>query len=61
MLSSCGVADSMLNSKHLKLTADLADAGIEYCKDGKFFDFHSQRHETGTLLLSSLQDFSSNK
>jgi len=32
---------------------DLKDAGIEYCVDGKFFDFHSQRHETGTLLASS--------
>lgn len=32
---------------------DLTEAGLEYCEDGKFFDFHSQRHETATLLAAS--------
>ncbi|HUV66750.1 MAG TPA: tyrosine-type recombinase/integrase, partial [Sedimentisphaerales bacterium] len=35
------------------LRDDLKDAGIEYCVDGKVFDFHSLRHETGTLLAAS--------
>ncbi len=35
------------------LRADLAEAGIPYVDDGFFFDFHAQRHQTGTLLAAS--------
>jgi hypothetical protein len=35
------------------LRADLAEAGIPYVDDGLFFDFHAQRHQTGTLLAAS--------
>ncbi len=35
------------------LQADLADAGIPYILDGLYFDFHSLRHQTGTLLAAS--------
>jgi len=35
------------------LRADLEDAGISYVDDGFFFDFHAQRHQTGTLLAAS--------
>jgi integrase len=34
------------------LRADLEDAGIPYVDDGLFFDFHAQRHQTGTLLAA---------
>jgi integrase len=35
------------------LRDDLKDAKIDYMVDGKVFDFHSLRHETGTLLAAS--------
>jgi integrase len=35
------------------LKDDLKNAKIDYIADGKFFDFHSLRHETGTLLAAS--------
>lgn len=35
------------------LRNDLKDANIDYVVDGKVFDFHSLRHETGTLLAAS--------
>ena len=35
------------------IRADLKDASIDYCVDGKVFDFHSTRHETGTILAAS--------
>jgi len=35
------------------LRDDLKDAKIDYVVDGKVFDFHSLRHETGTLLAAS--------
>jgi hypothetical protein len=35
------------------LRADLEEAGISYVDDGFFFDFHAQRHQTGTLLAAS--------
>jgi integrase len=35
------------------LRADLAEADIPYVDDGFFFDFHAQRHQTGTLLAST--------
>ena len=35
------------------LRIDLKDAEIDYMVDGKVFDFHSLRHETGTLLAAS--------
>ena len=35
------------------LRDDLKDANIDYVVDGKVFDFHSLRHETGTLLAAS--------
>jgi integrase len=35
------------------LREDLAEAGIPYVDDGFFFDFHAQRHQTGTLLAIS--------
>jgi hypothetical protein len=35
------------------LRDDLKDAKIDYIVDGKVFDFHSLRHETGTLLAAS--------
>jgi integrase len=35
------------------LRADLSDAGIPYVDDRFFFDFHAQRHQTGTLLAAS--------
>jgi integrase len=36
------------------LKADLADAGISYVDDtGRYADFHSLRHTTGTLLAAS--------
>ncbi len=31
----------------------MEDAGISYVDDGFFFDFHAQRHQTGTLLVAS--------
>jgi len=35
------------------LQADLAEADIPYVDGGLFFDFHVQRHQTGTLLAAS--------
>ncbi len=36
------------------IKADLADAGIAYCDDsGRYVDFHSLRHTTGTLLAAA--------
>jgi len=35
------------------LRDDLKNANIDYVIDGKVFDFHSLRHETGTLLAAS--------
>jgi integrase len=35
------------------LREDLRAANIDYVVDGKVFDFHSLRHETGTLLAAS--------
>lgn len=35
------------------LQADLADANIPYVLNGLYFDFHSLRHQTGTLLAAS--------
>lgn len=35
------------------LRADLAEADIPYVNDGFFFDFHAQRHQTGTLLAAT--------
>lgn len=35
------------------LKADLIEADIPYEQDGQVFDFHSLRHETGTLLAAS--------
>ena len=36
------------------LKADLADAGIPYIDDaGRYADFHSLRHTTGSLLAAS--------
>jgi len=35
------------------LQADLADSGIPYVENGLYFDFHSLRHQTGTLLAAS--------
>jgi len=35
------------------LKADLADAGIPYVSNGLYFDYHSLRHQTGTLLAAS--------
>ena len=37
----------------MMLQADLADSGIPYVKDELYFDFHSLRHQTGTLLAAS--------
>ncbi|MFH1881149.1 MAG: hypothetical protein ABIL62_00375 [Planctomycetota bacterium] len=34
------------------LMADLADADIPYVVDGRYFDFHALRHQTGTLLAA---------
>lgn len=43
-----------LESKTAKiLRADLEDAGIPYEVDGLYFDFHSIRHEAGTLLAAT--------
>jgi len=35
------------------LRDDLKDANIDFIVEGKVFDFHSLRHETGTLLAAS--------
>ena len=36
------------------LKFDLASAGIDYCDEhGKYADFHSLRHTTGSLLAAS--------
>jgi len=46
----------LTNRTSLMLRADLADAGIKYYKDGEYFDFHSLRHETASLLASTGAD-----
>ena len=35
------------------IKADLADSGIPYVENGLYFDFHSLRHQTGTLFAAS--------
>jgi len=48
-----GTYKRLTDKTHLLIKADLQAAGIPYVKDGQYFDFHSLRHQTGTLLAAA--------
>lgn len=49
----CGRYKQLTDRTAEMIKEDLEEAGIDYCVVGRYFDFHSLRHETGTLLATS--------
>jgi len=48
-----GTYKKLTDKTSIMIEKDLANAGIPYVLEGCYFDFHSLRHETGTLLRDS--------